>query len=268
MKDKTKIIGILNLTDDSFSDGGKYLDENNAITHIKKILKEGCEIIDIGAESTRLGFHDISTDMQLKKMLPILSEIKKINQDIKISIDTRSSQVAEEALKEGASIVNDVSSGTYDQDMFDIVSKYNAEIILTHMPKEYLEQKNIKSNNIIKDISNYFDEIIKIAIAKGIKKENIIIDPGISFGKSGTDNIEILKNVEYFVEKFERVCLGVSNKRFSSKIFKDIKDDDLKIISLTISTYAAFKNVEFLRVHDIDANQDAVDVVWKTINSL
>ena len=85
MKDKTKIIGILNLTEDSFSDGGKYLDKNNAINHIKKIIKEGCKIIDIGAESTRLGFHDISTDMQLKKMLPILSEIKKINQDRKLS---------------------------------------------------------------------------------------------------------------------------------------------------------------------------------------
>lgn len=268
MKGKTKIIGILNLTEDSFSDGGKYLDKKNAITYVKKLLNQGCKIIDIGAESTRLGFHDISADSQLEKILPMLSEIKKINQDIKISIDTRASQVAEEALKEGVSIVNDVSSGTYDQHMFEVVSKYNAEIILTHMPKEHLEKKNIKSNNVIKDISNYFDKSIQIATAKGIKKENIIIDPGISFGKSGNNNIEILKNIEYFVKKFERVCLGVSNKRFSSKIFKDIKDEDLKIISLTISAYATFKNVEFLRVHDVDVNQDAIDVAWKTINSL
>jgi len=267
MKNKTKIIGILNITEDSFSDGGKYIKLTESINHIKSMISDGCCIIDVGAESTKSGFKEVSADKQLNRILPVISEIKKIKDNIKISIDTRSSIVAEAALREGAAIVNDVSGGSNDKDMFNVVSKYNADIILTHMPKEHLIGTNIKCDDILKYIEDYFNNLIKQACLSGIKQKNIIIDPGISFGKSGDDNIKILKNMSRLVSVFKRVCIGVSNKRFSSKIFNEIKDDEMSIASLAVSTLAAYNGIEFLRVHDIDENQDAVDVAWKTINS-
>ena len=267
MKSKTKIIGILNITEDSFSDGGKYIKLTEAANHIKSMISNGCCIIDIGAESTKSGFKEVPIDKQLTRILPVISEIKKIKDNVKISIDTRSSIVAEATLREGATIINDVSGGRNDKDMFDIVSKYNADIILTHMPKEHLVNTNIKCHDILKHIEGYFNDLIKQACLCGINQKNIIIDPGISFGKSGDDNIKILKNMGRLVYIFKRVCIGASNKRFSSKIFNGIEDDEMSIASLTISTLAAYSGVEFLRVHDVDANQDAVEVGWKTINS-
>ena len=267
MKNKTKIIGILNITEDSFSDGGKYIKLTESVNHIKSMISDGCRIIDIGAESTKSGFKEVSSDKQLIRILPVISEIKKIKDDVKISIDTRSSVVAEAALREGATIVNDVSGGSNDRDMFDVVSKYNADIILTHMPKEHLINTNVKCHDILKHIEDYFNNLIKKACLSGINQKNIIIDPGISFGKSGDDNIKILKNMAHLVSVFKRVCIGVSNKRFSSKIFNGIEDDEMSIASLTVSTLAAYNGVEFLRVHDVDANQDAVEVAWKTLNS-
>ena len=130
MKNKTKIIGILNITDDSFSDGGKYLEISKAINHIKTMILNGCCIIDIGAESTKPGFKEVSADNQLLRILPIINEIKKIKDDVKISVDTRSSVVAELVLKEGATIINDVSGGKSDKNMFDVIAKYKAEVIL------------------------------------------------------------------------------------------------------------------------------------------
>ena len=170
-------------------------------------------------------------------------------------------------MREGATIVNDVSGGSNDKNMFNVVSKHNADIILTHMPKEHLINTNIKCDDILKHIEDYFSNLIKQACLSGIKQKNIIVDPGISFGKSGDDNIKILKNMSRLVSVFKRVCIGVSNKRFSSKIFNEIKDDEMSIASLAVSTLAAYNGIEFLRVHDIDENQDAVDVAWKTINS-
>ena len=268
MTNKTKIIGILNLTEDSFSDGQIYLDENKAISHIEKMINEGCKIIDIGAESTRSGFDTIADDIQLKRLLPIIKRIKTSYDDVKISIDTRSSNVADIALTEGASIINDVSAGEYDKNMFSIISKHNAEVIITHMPEEHLRKKNMESADIIEDLLNYFNQRISKATTSDISEKKIIVDPGISFGKSGEDNIKIIKNIEIFVKKFERVCLGVSNKRFSSKIFSQLKDKDLHIASLAITAFATYKGVMFLRVHNVSANSDALEVAWKTHQSI
>lgn len=264
---KTKIIGILNITKDSFSDGSLYLAKDNAIKHVRLMIQKGCDIIDIGAESTRPGFDNISPNTQLDRILPIINTIREINQNIKISVDTRSSIVAEQVLLAGASIINDVSSGTYDSKIFDIVSKYKSEIILTHMPYEHLVGDHMKTENILQTIEQYFNKIIKIAEDANIDRKKIIIDPGIGFGKSGKDNILVIKNINYFINTFDRVCLGVSNKRFSSKLFNDIKDEELSIASLAISSIMAYSGIEFLRVHDVETNKDAVEVAWKTANS-
>jgi dihydropteroate synthase len=263
-KIKPQLIGILNITEDSFHDAGKYLNADKAMKQIDDMVLHGANIIDIGAESTRSGFNNISEQTQLQRTMPLVEEINKNYTDVEISIDTRSSVVAHEALKRGASIVNDVSSGTYDSRMLSVVSDFDAKIILTHMPEEHQNNKIIDSDDIINDIKKYFSQRISEAISSGISEKKIIVDPGISFGKSGEDNIKIIRDIGSLVKEFERVCLGVSNKRFASKIFSQFKDEDMYIASLAITAFATCKGVMFLRVHEIDANKDALEVAWKT----
>ena len=145
--------------------------------------------------------------------------------------------------------------------------KYKAEVILTHMPDEHLESSTATYDNILKYLEDYFNKLIKHACLCGIDRKDIIIDPGICFGKSGNDNIKILKNMKYLASVFTRLCIGVSNKRFSSEIFDNINDDEMHIAALTVSTLATCSQVEFLRVHNVEANRDAVEIAWKTINS-
>ena len=263
---KTKIIGILNLTDNSFYDGGKHVNINDAVNHVKRMIEEGADIIDIGAESTKPGFKDVGADNQLKKILPVIQKIKQDYNSMLISIDTRSSLVAQEALAAGASIINDVSSGTYDSKMMKIVSDEKAKIILTHMPKSHQtkEVSELDINHTPKNIEQYFNDRIKQALSEGIKKDNIIVDPGICYGKAGKDNIEIIKNIQYFVKTFKNVCLGVSNKKFSSDLFSHFRDEELNIVSLAVTTHCVLNNVTYLRVHDVAANRDALEVAWKT----
>mgnify|MGYP001177689272 FL=1 len=262
---KTKIIGILNLTQDSFSDGGKYLDTANALDHVKKMIADGVDVIDIGAESTKPGFQNVDSSQQLERILPVLKEIKEKYKSVLISIDTRSSLVAEETLNLGASIINDVSSGTYDPKMMEVIAKFNATAIFTHMPESHqTNTSNSYSLEILENIKCYFDERIKNATTCGLEEENIIVDPGICFGKTGKENIEIIKNIKFFVKNFKNICLGVSNKRFSSNLFKNFNDDELNIASLAVTTHCVVNDVSYLRVHDVSANKDALEVAWKT----
>tara|TARA_B100001564_G_scaffold147765_1_gene124144 strand:+ start:1015 stop:1818 length:804 start_codon:yes stop_codon:yes gene_type:complete len=264
MRNKTKLIGILNLTTDSFSDAGSYIDISNAKKHIDQMIEQGCTFIDIGAESTKPGFRDIDVSTQIKKIIPIIKYIKSINQEISISIDTRASEVADLCLEHGASIINDVSGSTHDEQMLSVVSKHNAEIILGHLPKEHQKKDLMISSDILFTLTKYFDQLISAAETYGIDNTKIIIDPSICFGKSGADNIKILKNLDYFIKRYNRVCIGVSNKIFSSEVFKDIKDSELDIVSSAVSSFATFSGVEFIRVHKIEPNHDAVEVSWKT----
>ena len=261
-----KILGILNITNDSFSDEGKFLEPSASFDYINQMIKDGCKIIDIGAESTRQSFQQVSDDIQIQRIVPVIEYILSHHKDIEISIDTRSSFVAQECLRKGVKMINDVSSGSDDM-MFDIIKDHNAEIILTHMPEEHLMGKNMNSVNIINDLTNYFDSKINHALRVGINEEKIIIDPGIGFGKKGNDNLLILNNLELFVKKFKRVCIGVSNKRFSSKIFSSLSDDKLRYVNLAVTTLAAYKRVEFVRVHSISDNYDACKIAHKTLNS-
>ena len=267
MINKTKLLGILNLTSNSFSDGGNYLDYSNAKNHVDKMIMEGCKHIDIGAESTQSGFSDVSSDIQIDKITPLIDYIKNLDAEVVISIDTRSSIVADRCLASGASMINDVSGTNHDDLMFNVIKKHNAEIILGHLPDEHQQSKIINTPDILVLLTEYFDQLVSKAKFHDIDIKKIIIDPCICFGKSGADNIKILKNISYFVERYARVCVGISNKRFSSKLFEDIQDNELNIISTAITSFASFSGVEFMRVHDIEPNQDAVEVSWKTLIS-
>ena len=267
MKNKTKIMGILNLTSDSFSDAGSYLDISNAKKHVDEMIEKGCRCIDIGAESTKPGFKNIDSSTQIERIIPIIKYIKLIDREISISIDTRSSEVADLCLKYGANIINDMSGSTHDDQMLSIIKKYDAEIIIGHLPKEHQKKGLIITSDILLTLTKYFDQLISNAKSRGINHTKIIIDPSICFGKSGADNLKILKNLDYFVKRYNRVCIGISNKRFSSEVFKDINDSELSIVSSVVSSFATYLGVEFIRVHEIEPNHDAIEVAWKTYTS-
>ena len=236
----TKIIGILNLTMDSFSDGGMYYDLASAKQHISEMIDQGTDVIDIGAESTRSGFSDVDEDSQIRTLTPIIEFIAN-EYSIDISIDTRSSKVANAFSDKNISIINDVSSGTHDQNMLKVVSKLGCNYIMTHMPAEHQKGINKKYSNVLDELDVFFKERIKSCIDEGIDKEKIIIDPGIGFGKSGDDNVKILENINMLKSIHSNICIGSSNKRFSSKLFDGIETkDDLKVANL--ATFAILRS--------------------------
>jgi len=259
----TKIIGILNLTLDSFSDGGIYYDLESAKKHISDMIHQGVDIIDLGAESTRSGFTDVDDSIQIQSLSPVIDFIKK-NYEIPISIDTRSSEVVKAFKHMKIDYINDVSSGFHDSQMLSVVSELKCSFILTHMPQEH-KKGNVKIfNDILSEIREYFVERIETCIAAGITKDKIIIDPGVGFGKSGEDNVTLLKNIEYLKNIHNQVCIGSSNKRYSSKLFEKVQTkEDLKIANLATFATSALSNATYLRVHDVDLTRDIILVINK-----
>jgi len=198
LSSRTHIMGILNVTPDSFSDGGEFYQPEQAIERGIQMAEEGADIIDIGAESTRPGAEPISTEEELQRLVPVLEGLlKKVA--VPISIDTYKSSVAETALKAGAHIMNDISGLRFDLQMKDVVAKYRVPVVIMHIKGEPRNmQQNPYYDDLIGEIYGYFDESIRIAEGAGIKRENIIVDPGISFGKRLMDNYEILRRLNEF----------------------------------------------------------------------
>jgi dihydropteroate synthase len=227
------------------------------------MIEQGTDVIDIGAESTRSGFSDVDEDSQIKTLAPIIEFITN-KYTIDISIDTRSSKVANAFSDKSISFINDVSSGTHDRNMLEIVSKLGCNYIMTHMPDEHQKGINKDYKNILEELDTYFTERIKSCLDEGIDKDKIIIDPGIGFGKSGDDNITILENIDFLHKIHNKICIGTSNKRYSSTLFNGIETkDDLKVANVVSSTLCALKGTAFLRVHDVGITKDAILIVNK-----
>ncbi|MCQ2744099.1 MAG: dihydropteroate synthase [bacterium] len=255
-KVKTKLVGIVNVTPDSFSDGGMYLEPNKAIKHIMQLIDDGANIIDIGAESTRPYSEETNLDEQIKRLKPILSELKDIN--IPISLDTRSSEVADFALNNGVSIINDVSGMEYDSKMIDVVSKYNAEIVIQHSkgtPQNM--QNNPQYNDVVEEVYQKLLDKIESAKSKGISK--IIVDIGIGFGKSKEDNFELLNRIDEFYSLNYPIMVGLSRKSFLE--ISDSNDNNLKdSLSLAISYPLIQKGVDYLRVHNVKLHKQLLNL--------
>lgn len=252
----SKIIGILNITDNSFSDGGKYLDIEDAKRHLSELINNGADGIDIGAESTKPYSSPVDADTQLKRILPVLDFIEKENITIPISIDTRSAKVAEEVLKRGTYIINDVSGFDYDKSMPEIIAKYNAAVILQHSqgtPDKM--QDNPHYNNVVEDI--YLALYKKVEFAKSLGIENIIIDPGIGFGKTKQDNLDILAHIEDFYTLKYPVMVGTSRKSFLGSGENEEKD----IYTLAINSRLIEKRVDYLRVHNVRLHKEFLNVL-------
>lgn len=258
------IMGVLNVTPDSFSDGGKYPNTRDAIARGLDMVAEGADIIDVGGESTRPGSQRIDVDEQKRRVLDVIAGLRKeIPQEIMISIDTTLSTVAAAALDAGANFVNDVTGGTDDNDMISLVAERNVPYCIMHMQgRPDNMQDDPTYQNAINEIKEFLLRQAQLAESKGVPKENIILDPGIGFGKRTQHNLELLKNLAVFCENGYPVLLGTSRKRFMGEICK--AEDPAERMPATCATTAlgVMAGVKIFRVHDVWQNRQAADVSY------
>jgi len=257
---RTHIMGILNITPDSFSDGGKFLQPGQAIEHGLRMVEEGVDIIDIGAESTRPGAEPVSVEEELRRLLPVLEGLLK-RVDIPISIDTYKASVAETVLKTGASMINDISGLRFDNRMKDVVAKYQVPIIIMHIKGEPRNmQQNPYYDDLIGEIYEYLAASIHLAVKTGIARNNIIIDPGIGFGKRLQDNFEILKRLSEFQGLGCPILIGPSRKSFIGKVL-DLSPDQRLEGTLAAVTIGIQNGAHIVRVHDVKQVSRACHII-------
>ena len=254
---KPLIMGILNLTTDSFSDGGKYLDFKAAINHAKEMIENGADIIDMGAESTRPGADEVSDKVQIERLMPVLKELLKLYPNINFSVDTRSSKVAREVLKINKNIIiNDVSGLCFDEKMTDVIVENESRVIICHsssIPKDM--QNKTEYKNVVDDIFKFFVEKIELLTSKGLSKENIIIDLGFGFGKTVEQNFELIKCIDEFLSLGCPLLAGVSRKSF---IQKTVPDGDFDNLTAALCGELLLKGTTIFRVHDVRKTRDAL----------
>ena len=258
----TLIMGILNMTPDSFSDGGQFKSHNKAIDHALKMVEEGANIIDIGGESTRSGAEAVQLEEELSRTIPIIEAIR-LKSDCLISIDTYKSKVATAALAAGADMVNDISGLTFDHNMASLVAERNVPVIIMHIKgKPGDMQKNPNYDNLIKEIKAFFE--IQIAIAKkaGIDSGNIILDPGIGFGKRLEDNFEIIRELGQISTMGYPVLLGPSRKSFIGFTL-DLPIEERIEGTLASITAGVINGARIVRVHDIRATRRTLTITEK-----
>ena len=258
----TLIMGILNVTPDSFSDGGKFKSHDQAIGHAVKMIKEGANIIDIGGESTRPGAKAVQLEEELMRIIPIIEAIR-LKSDCLISIDTYKSKVAEAALDAGADMVNDISGLTFDHNMASLVAERNVPVIIMHIkgkPRDM--QKNPNYDNLIKEIKVFFELQIAIAKRAGIDSGNIILDPGIGFGKRLEDNFEIIRELGQISTMGYPVLLGPSRKSFIG-LTLDLPIEERMEGTLASITAGVINGARIVRVHDIRATRRTLTITEK-----
>jgi len=252
------VMGILNATEDSFYDGGKYANKQAIISRCKTMLEEGASIIDIGAQSSRPGATLIQAEQELEKLLPIIKLLKTEIPEIIISIDTFWAKTAKECIEAGAHIINDISAGEMDNNMFDAIAELQVPYIIMHMqgtPQNM--QKNPTYKNIIQEITSYFEERIKQLKSKGIQQ--IIIDPGFGFGKTLAHNYQILNALEQFNQFEIPVLVGTSRKSMIYNLLDTKPNNSLNGTSIT-NTIALQKGASILRVHDVKEAMECIKI--------
>ena len=266
---KPLIMGILNVTPDSFSDGGKYSGLNDALKQVERMLAEGVDIIDIGGESTRPGADSVSVAEQQQRVIPVITAIRQqLKSAILISIDTTSSAVAKAALEAGANIINDVSAGQDDAAILALAAQTDVPIILMHSqgtPKTM--QDNPYYEDVVQEVIGALKKRINAALKAGIKKENIAIDPGIGFGKRKQDNLDLLAHLDALVALGFPVLLGTSRKRFMGTLCDVTDPSDLVTATAVTTALGVMAGVQIFRVHDVKENRQATDVAWAIMQS-
>ncbi len=257
---QTKVMGILNVTPDSFSDGDKYFDPDKAVRHAQEMARSGADMIDIGAESSRPGSAAIPASEELKRVMPVLKAVKDAL-DIPVSIDTWKSEVARAALSAGADIINDITAFRGDSAMPEVIKEFDAGVILMHMkgvPRTM--QDDPEYDDLMAEIIAYLRISIDIAEEAGIRPDKIVIDPGIGFGKELKHNLEILRELGRLRSLGKPILVGPSRKSFLGKITG--RETDARIFGTAASVAAAvFAGADIVRVHDVGEMLDVVRVI-------
>ncbi|MCX7615053.1 MAG: dihydropteroate synthase [Clostridiales bacterium] len=246
---KTYIMGILNRTPDSFSDGGKYSDLDHAVKHVMTMVSDGADIIDIGGESTRPGSEPVNETEEMNRVVPLVLEISK-HCSIPISIDTYHAKTAEAAIKAGAGLVNDVWGLKADPDMAHVAAQYDIPVCIMH------NRKSADYQNLIEDMKRDLSESIEIALKSGIKTENIILDPGIGFSKTYEHNLKVMQSLEVFKEFHYPLLLGISRKSIIG-LTLNLPIDERVEGTIALNTLGIMKGVDIIRVHDVKQNRRA-----------
>tara|TARA_Y200000002_G_scaffold218688_1_gene180420 strand:- start:395 stop:1222 length:828 start_codon:yes stop_codon:yes gene_type:complete len=261
---KPIIMGILNVTPDSFSDGGSYKSTKSAVDKAMIMIEQGATIIDIGGESTRPGSERVSPIEQKRRIIDVISQLKiKMPRDKIISVDTTSSEVAEAAIDLGVDMINDVSGGNDDQKMMSLIAKHNLYYCIMHMqgsPKTM--QDNPKYKNVVSEIIDFLSYQSKKAMDLGISRDKIILDPGIGFGKKTEHNLEILKNLENFSRLGFYTLLGTSRKKILGEISGNNNPVDRIAGTCATSALGVMAGINIYRVHDVWQNKQAIDVAY------
>ena len=262
--DRTLVMGVLNVTPDSFSDGGRFIDARIATSHALQMIKDGADIIDIGGESTRPGSDRISAQEELDRVLPVISAL--VDSGVAISIDTMRAEVAQEAIEAGACMVNDVSGGKSDPTILDYVASLNSPYILMH----WRGPSNIMNTltdyaDVVADVTAEIGKQVDVAVAAGIARERIVIDPGIGFAKTVDQNWPILKHLDVLEGLGLPILMGASRKKFLGELLAVdgvARDSDERESATTaISTLMAARGLWAVRVHDVKSSSDAIAVV-------
>ena len=253
-----KIMGILNVTPDSFSDGGQYSDFQSAITQADELITAGADILDVGGESTRPFADPVSSQEELDRVIPVIKAIRQKN-NLTISIDTTKAVVAREALQAGANIINDVSALRKDPDMIGVVRQSSAPVIIMHMQGTPSDMQ-IKPvyDDVVAEIIDFFKERIAWITDQGIDRNRLIIDPGIGFGKTLTHNLSLIKHLDEFSCLNLPLLLGHSRKRFLGTITGVPAEKERDLATAVVAALCATKNIAIIRVHNVAATRQAL----------
>ncbi len=261
LSQKPLVMGIVNMTPDSFYDGGAYNDPQKALGRIASLIRNGADIIDIGGESTRPGSLGVSAEEELDRVIPVI-EAASVEFDTVISVDTTKASVAEEALGCGALMVNDISGLSFEPQVAQKVSEKGAAIVLTHTSSRPLDmQEKTQYSSLIPDIADFLLNSAQTAMAAGVPQDHIIIDPGIGFGKTTPQNLEIIRRLEEFCELGFPVCIGTSRKSFIGEILGSPLAEQRLIGSVCSVIISMLKGISIVRVHDVLETIQAIRTV-------
>jgi dihydropteroate synthase len=264
---RPRVMGILNVTPDSFSDGGSFMNASDAVGHVDQMIRDGADIIDVGGESTRPGAQAVPAAEQIKRTQPVISSIHERHAHIPISIDTQSAEVASAALDAGATMVNDISALRADSDMACRLAEAGAYVVLMHMqgvPRTM--QQNPYYDDVVGEIEAFLEERIEFAVSSGIRRERIIIDPGIGFGKTIEHNLQILANLSRFAA-IGPVLLGTSRKSLFAGLLGIDKVEERLTGTIVTNTVGLLAGARILRVHDVREASQAVTILTRIAES-
>jgi dihydropteroate synthase len=263
---KVAVMGILNLTPDSFYNGGKYATQSRALRRVEEMLKEGADLIDVGGESTRPGAEKVGVEEEIRRVTPVISKIRDLF-GIPVSIDTYKAKVAKEALKAGVDMVNDISGLRFDPQLKEVVARSGASVVLMHIkgtPRDM--QNNPQYGSLMGEIVSYLSESIRLAQRTGIDLEKIAVDPGIGFGKTVEHNLHILSHLGELRSLGRPILIGVSRKSFIGATLNLPLEERLEG-SLAAASLAVMQGAKIIRTHDVKATRRAVDLVQAIIQS-